>query len=86
MIWQPMFISSHTGEAWTRDQKLSENFADVLSGTRLRTADNYCRHSCAITMLISLIEQPAVAYQMSDDRQICKIIYAKWISTELLHQ
>jgi len=78
-----VFISLHTDEAWTRDQKLSEKFADALSGTDMRVRPAYnCRHTYATTMLNSMIEPSAAAYQMGHDIQTFKTIYAKWINTE----
>ena len=78
-----LFISLHTDEPWTRPDKLSEKFQEVLTviGIRARPAYN-CRHTYATTMLNSMIDVSAAAYQMGHDIITFTKIYAKWINTE----
>lgn len=78
-----LFISLHTDEPWTRPDKLSEKFQEVLPaiGIRVRPAYN-CRHTYATTMLNSLVDVSAAAYQMGHDIITFNKVYAKWINTE----
>lgn len=78
-----VFISLHTGDPWTRPDKMGEKFQQMLkeAGIRQRPAYN-CRHTYATTLLNSLIDVSAAAYQMGHDIQTFKTIYAKWINTE----
>lgn len=78
-----LFISLHTDKPWTRPDKLSEKFQEVLPviGVRVRPAYN-CRHTYATTMLNSMVEVSAAAYQMGHDVMTFTKIYAKWINTE----
>ncbi len=78
-----LFISLHTDQPWTRPDKLSEKFQEVLSviGVRARPAYN-CRHTYATTMLNSLVDVSAAAYQMGHDIITFNKVYAKWINTE----
>lgn len=82
-----MFISPHTGLPWTRPDKMSEKFQALLkeAGIRPRPAYN-CRHTYATTLLNSLIDVSAAAYQMGHDIQTFKTVYAKWINTDRMAQ
>ncbi len=78
-----LFISLHTDKPWTRPDKLSEKLRQVLKETRIRERPAYnCRHTYATTLLNSLIDVSAAAYQMGHDIQTFKTVYAKWINTE----
>ena len=78
-----LFISLHTDQPWTRPDKLSAKLVEILPdvGVRARPAYN-CRHTYATTMLNSMVEVSAAAYQMGHDVITFTKIYAKWINTE----
>lgn len=78
-----LFISLHTDQPWTRPDKLSAKLVEILPvvGVRARPAYN-CRHTYATTMLNSMVDVSAAAYQMGHDIITFNKIYAKWINTE----
>lgn len=78
-----LFISLHTDQPWTRPDKLSAKLVEILPivGVRARPAYN-CRHTYATTMLNSMVDVSAAAYQMGHDILTFNKIYAKWINTE----
>ena len=78
-----LFISLHTDQPWTRPDKLSAKLVEILPDVGVRTRPAYnCRHTYATTMLNSMVEVSAAAYQMGHDVMTFTKIYAKWINTE----